>query len=177
MWRDFQKFVCSWVFFLQVGYEFSFESELVGTMTANTIALLRYQKKLVIKSDSTYVVGIISSRSAIILCNYHNRWLHVLHLMRSKQICVSQSIVRETKRQIVLLLRPKKTFRGDLFPKDFILPLVSKGFSSLFFFFLNSCEFSLLKQCILSRPKSRVNSRRRLFLIIHNLNFCQKSCE
>ncbi|PON87701.1 Ribonuclease H-like domain containing protein, partial [Trema orientale] len=59
-------------FVLKLGTGFVFETELVGVMTAISIAFVRGWQKFWFKSDSTYAVNFLNSRSKLVPWNHHN---------------------------------------------------------------------------------------------------------
>ncbi|PON97562.1 Ribonuclease H-like domain containing protein [Trema orientale] len=130
VFRNSRGFVLG-CFASKLGMGFSFEVELVGVVMAISIAFVCGWHRFWIESDSTYVVGLLKSRSKLVPWNHRNRWLHVLHMVHSIQIYVSH-IYRE-RNQVVdsLAFVTLEDNQWWSYAPDFIKSLVFRDFYGL----------------------------------------------
>ncbi|POO03498.1 Ribonuclease H-like domain containing protein [Trema orientale] len=95
---------------------------------AISIAFVRSWQRLWIESDSTYVVGLLKSRSKLVPWNHRNRWFHVLHMVCSMQICVSHIYGEENHVANALASAILEDYQWWSYALDFIKPLVFRDF-------------------------------------------------
>ena len=81
-------------FVTNLGRAFAFEAELIAAMTGVELACQQGWYRLWLETDSTYVEGLLCSRSTIVPWSLRNRWLRVLDLLSTLEFKVSH-IYRE----------------------------------------------------------------------------------
>lgn len=80
------------------------------------------------ESDSSYVVGLLSSRSSVVPWNHRNRWLYVLHLLSQMDFLVSH-IFREGNKVADMLSKSSFTSMWWSSAPQFVQNLVSQDMS------------------------------------------------
>lgn len=120
-------------FSISIGIAFAFEAELLSVIIAIEAASQRNWNHLWLECDSTYVVGLLNTKSEEVPWNYRNRWVGVLHKLKS-MFFVASHIFREGNQVADALSKSKDHFNWCPTATPSISPLIARDLNFLPYF-------------------------------------------
>lgn len=132
VFRNCRGFVLG-CFSVNLGTAFAFEAELFVVILALEAAFERNWNKIWLECDSTYVYGLILSKSSDVPWSFRNRWLKVLLKMKDILLVVTH-IFRKGNQVADALSKSKVSFHWCSTPPESILPLIARDLSFLPFY-------------------------------------------
>lgn len=132
VFRNCRGFVLG-CFSVSLGTAYAFEAELYAVILALEAAVARNWKKIWLECDSSYVCGLLLSKSSEVPWLFRNRWLNVLLKIQDLLLVVTH-IFSEGNQVADALSKHHDSFHWSSIPPDSLFPLLARDLSYLPFY-------------------------------------------